>query len=115
MNDEAKTRTRLAGTASANAIVFATCMALLFFMGSARAATINVPGDQPTIQAAVNAASAGDTIVVAAGTYNEDVLVNKTVVVQGAGAGSSSVMDCCGMPSAPAQRMMSPWRPRGCG
>ncbi len=37
------------------------------------AATINVPADQPTIQAAVNAAAAGDEIIVANGTYNESV------------------------------------------
>jgi len=35
----------------------------------ANAATINVPGDQATIQAAIDAASPGDTILVAAGTY----------------------------------------------
>jgi len=39
------------------------------------AATIVVPDDQPTIQAAVSAAIAGDTVQVRPGTYAESVLV----------------------------------------
>ena len=41
----------------------------LVMAGPVGAATINVPADQPTIQAAVNAANPSDTINVAAGTY----------------------------------------------
>ncbi|NLU71887.1 hypothetical protein HCC61_04170 [Streptomyces sp. HNM0575] len=40
-----------------------------------------------TIQAAVDAASAGDTIRVCAGTFNEAVTVNKSLVFRGARAG----------------------------
>ena len=46
-------------------------LVLMAFAGSARAATINVPGDCSTIPAAITAASDGDTIIVAAGTYTE--------------------------------------------
>jgi hypothetical protein len=53
---------------------------------AANAATINVPGDQPTIQAAITAASSGDTINVAAGTYVEvgQIVINKSLSIVGA-------------------------------
>src|SRR5262245_65181591 len=35
--------------------------------------TIHVPGDQPTIQAGVDAASPGDTVLVAPGSYVENI------------------------------------------
>ncbi|MBP7849770.1 MAG: right-handed parallel beta-helix repeat-containing protein [Lentimicrobiaceae bacterium] len=44
-----------------------------------------------TIQAAINAATSGDVIEVAAGTYNEDILVNKTLTISGAGQGQSII------------------------
>ena len=62
-------------------------MAVIAPASTARAAIINVPTDYPTIQAAVNAASPGDTIVVAAGTYNETVNIDKSLTLEGAQAG----------------------------
>ncbi|HEX8308279.1 MAG TPA: M10 family metallopeptidase C-terminal domain-containing protein [Allosphingosinicella sp.] len=45
----------------------------------------NLVGGYATIQAAINAASAGDTIEVSAGTYNESFNVNKDVTIVGLG------------------------------
>jgi hypothetical protein len=45
----------------------------------------NVPGDYPTIQAAINAANIGDTVKIAAGTYNEDLTLTSGVCLEGAG------------------------------
>ncbi len=43
---------------------------ILALASAAAAAEIHVPGDQPTIQAAIDAAAPGDEIVIAAGTYS---------------------------------------------
>jgi hypothetical protein len=58
----------------------------------AEAATIiHVPGDYPTIQAAIDAASSGDTIQVSAGTYFENITLKNGVNVIGAGAGVTTI------------------------
>ena len=46
-------------------------------------ATIIVPDDYPTIQAAIDNASAGDTIFVRAGTYNCNIQIDKTLTLKG--------------------------------
>ena len=50
-----------------------------------QAATINVPADHATISGAVAAAVAGDEIVVAPGIYNENVTVNKSLIIRSSG------------------------------
>ncbi len=48
-----------------------TCLFILIPL-LAFSSIINVPGDQPTIQAGIDAAQYGDTVLVADGTYNGD-------------------------------------------
>jgi hypothetical protein len=74
---------------------------LLAGASAAHAATINVPGDQPTIQAGVNAASNGDTILIADGTYtgtgNADIDPgSKTLTIASVHGAASTVIDCQG-------------------
>ena len=58
----------------------------------ANPATIKVPEAYPTIQAAINAAQLGYTILVSAGTYLENVVVNKTISLVGENR-SSTIID----------------------
>src|SRR6516225_265411 len=44
---------------------------------------LTTPGTFPTIQAAVNAANPGDTLLADPGTYNESVTVNKSLIIEG--------------------------------
>ena len=52
---------------------------------------INYPSAYQTIQAAIDAASAGDLVMVAPGLYNENVILYKPLTLQGSGAGSTTI------------------------
>jgi parallel beta-helix repeat protein len=54
-------------------------------MPSTDKGTIDVPDDYPSIQAAIDNASANDTIYVHTGTYNENIIIDKTVTLIGDG------------------------------
>jgi parallel beta-helix repeat protein len=58
---------------------------------SSSLATIIVPDDYPTIQAAINAASDGDTVFVRNGTYYENIVVSKSLVILGENAMSTII------------------------
>lgn len=76
-------------------IVLALPMLLLPISG--RADTINVPGDYPTIQAAVANASNGDEIIVAPGTYYGSVnLGNLSIKLRSSGGPEVTTIDGTG-------------------
>lgn len=63
----------------------------LFLSGVVAAAEKHVPNQYPTIQAAINAASDGDTVLVANGTYYENITLKDGVQVRGAGADVTTI------------------------
>jgi len=78
--------------------MMATIVALIAFTAApVGAAIIHVPSDYPTIQAGINAAADGDTVLVADGTYtgedNKDVLINKAIPVMSENGPESCIID----------------------
>src|ERR1700690_642577 len=56
--------------------------------------TILVPADQPTIQAGINAASNGDTVLVSPGTYNENIdFMGKQITVTSSSGPAVTIID----------------------
>lgn len=58
--------------------------------------TIRVPDDYAIIQSAINVAKSGDTVFVSSGTYNETLVVNKTISLVGENA-STTIIDGRGL------------------
>ena len=78
--------------------VIATIVAFMIPVSLQAAATINVPAGQPTIQAGVNAASNGDTVLVAPGTYTGAGNFNidtggKSITIRSSGGAAVSIID----------------------
>lgn len=74
-------------------ILFLLAILLASSVGSLIAATINVPLDYGTIQAAVNAAApAGDIIIVAPGTYLENVKITKSLTLISSGGAANTII-----------------------
>jgi hypothetical protein len=68
---------------------------LALAVNSATAGTvIHVPVDQPTIQAGINAASNGDTVLVSPGTYTENIsFLGKAITVKSSGGAKVTIID----------------------
>ena len=91
MKDIRRLGTIGAGALLLTGMTLGALAAPLAFAASYCVNTGGTGGCYSTIQAAVTAAPAGSTIKVAAGTYNEDVLITKAVSLKGAGAGLSII------------------------
>jgi len=74
----------------------------LIWAAAASGATINVPGDQPTIQDGINAAVSGvDEVVVADGTYSENIdFSGKAITVRSVNGPAVTIIDGVGFDSA---------------
>ena len=70
-------------------------MMLALSVNSLAAATvIHVPADQPTIQAGINAAINGDTVLVSPGTYFENVsFIGKAITVKSSNGAKLTIID----------------------
>ena len=72
------------------------CIALVFLAVQTIHAqtTINVPADQPTIQAAIAAAQPGDTVLIAPGTYLENLdFLGKAITVTSSAGAATTIVD----------------------
>lgn len=88
--------------------IFVTISLLVILLVSsmpiANAAKITVPTDFPTIQSAIDASNAGDTIKVLPGTYTEQIIITKSLTITGSGVKSTIIR-------APAVFNPSPFLP----
>lgn len=67
---------------------------ILLLLSPAMGKVIHVPADQPTIQAGINAAANGDTVLVSAGTYYENINFNgKAITVTSVSGPAATVID----------------------
>jgi serine protease len=74
--------------------IFLASSLLLLVPVVALAKTINIPADQPTIQSGINAASNGDTVLVARGIYKENIdFKGKAITVTSSTGPAATVID----------------------
>lgn len=73
--------------------------AVVLCAGAAFGTIRNVPADFATISAAIAASSTDDTILVAAGTYTDNLIIDKPLTLTGAGAGVTFVIPALSSPN----------------
>jgi parallel beta-helix repeat protein len=99
----ASRRQRVLAGALALAVATAAGVVVALSLGGSepRVATLRVPSQYRTIQAALNAAKSGDTVAVAAGRFPQQLTIRKRVTLTGAGIDSTTI-------SAPASLAPGP-------
>ncbi len=76
---------------------FSLLASFLFSAPAFAQGTIHVPGDAPTIQAGIELAQPGDTVLVAPGTYNEVInFLGKAITVRSEAGAASTIIDATG-------------------
>jgi parallel beta-helix repeat protein len=60
--------------------------------GTRASKTLIVPDEYPTINAAVNQASAGDTVLVKSGVYHENIQINKSLTLEGQNSANTIII-----------------------
>jgi len=77
---------------SAPSLVLTSILVLL--SSAVAGTTIHVPADQPTIQAGINAASNGDTVLVSPGTYYENInFMGKAITVKSSNGAAVTIIN----------------------
>ena len=71
----------------------ALAAALVMAVGAPASAARRVPAEFASLQSAIDASATGDTVLVAAGTYNERVMLGLGVTLRAEGAPGSVVLD----------------------
>ncbi|HEY3944625.1 MAG TPA: protein kinase [Solirubrobacteraceae bacterium] len=96
-------RRRAFAGALAIAIATAAGVAVVLALGGGqpRVATLRVPSQYRTVEAALNAAKSGETVAVAAGRFTQQVTIRKSVTLIGAGIDSTTI-------SAPSSLALGP-------
>jgi predicted outer membrane repeat protein len=75
-----------------NSDVHLGCLLLSLCAGSAIGATINVPSDYSTLQAAIDAAQTGDEIVVGPGQHQAGIMINKAITIRSESGAESTTL-----------------------
>src|SRR5262245_16156987 len=87
-----------------NAQVLATAIVASSLGSLSNGAVINVPAAQPTIQAGINAAVTGDTVLVAPGYYAEAIVITgKSITVASSDGATTTVISANGQSKSTVQ------------